>query len=236
MCSGTLVGFESNWGGNLNDGLGPEHPYGTLVRTAKVLGKDFFSSAGLTPGYDTCLQAVSALPPVYAAATIADNTYSCPVAMDFVMSEEECRFAATQPGFDGFEHANSNSGWPAGCFVYLPNKKSYFNSNTAPTRFVSNHVRMCGPRGQTIRVKSKPEYCLNAAGGGLNSGDEIILHSCSAAPNEQFVYRTSDSTIRVKSKPEYCLNVRGGDLVNGDKIIIFSCSANYNEQFVLVFD
>jgi hypothetical protein len=83
----------------------------------------------------------------------------------------------------------------------------------------------------TIRVKSKPQLCLNAQSGNLKEGDAIQLHTCSAAPNEQFEVLSSDNTIRVKSKPQMCLNANSGNLKQGDAIQLYTCSAAPNEQF-----
>jgi len=143
--------------------LGPEHPYGTLVRVAKVLGKGAITIAGLTPGFDTCLQ-----PERYVAAsddTIAE-TYTCPLGMRFVMSEDECRDAAALPGFTGFAISGTGSLWPAGCFVYTGNNKLYFNTNTATSqsKYGTNHVRICGQ--QATYVEKWDGRCEWDNGGG----------------------------------------------------------------------
>merc|ERR1712107_115931 len=64
----------------------------------------------------------------------------------------------------------------------------------------------------TIRVESKPEMCMDADGGRLESGDSLILYPCSATSNEQWVLSSSDSTIRVKSKPEMCMSTHNNEI------------------------
>lgn len=86
----------------------------------------------------------------------------------------------------------------------------------------------CDATDYTIRVESRPNMCLHAKW-YPDFSYKMQLHSCSAAPNEQFEYRFCDNTIRVKSKPELCLNAHNLDYK--DVIQVLNCSASPNEQF-----
>jgi len=76
--------------------LGPEHPYGTLARVAKVLGKGSISHAGLTPGFDTCAQAVPSLPGSQ-YEKLSYNAAGCASGREITTSDE-CIFALVSLG------------------------------------------------------------------------------------------------------------------------------------------
>merc|ERR1719367_1797963 len=56
-----------------------------------------------------------------------------------------------------------------------------------------------------LRLKSKPEMCLDAAGGHLNKGDNILIWPCHGGANQLFQF--TENRIRMKARPDMCLSV-----------------------------
>jgi len=74
-----------------------------------------------------------------------------------------------------------------------------------------------------IRMKHKPEMCINAEG-GLVQGARLVLWPCHAdpEPHERFVY----DKVRQVIHPQYVntlgLNVKGGNMQNGGEVILWT--------------
>lgn len=100
----------------------------------------------------------------------------------------------------------------------------------------SGHAPALMIDGSTINLQADQSLCMNAAGGQLQSGDQIILWQCTAAPNEVFVYDSVDKTIRPVQQPDLCMNAWGGRMASGDRIKLYSCSAARNEQWDITAD
>lgn len=73
-----------------------------------------------------------------------------------------------------------------------------------------------------IRLKHKPEMCVNAEG-GLTLGARLVIWPCHAvpAPHEKFVYDTERQVIHPQMVSTVSWNVKGGNMQNGGEIILW---------------
>eukprot|EP00316_Scyphosphaera_apsteinii_P000424 CAMPEP_0119299650 /NCGR_PEP_ID=MMETSP1333-20130426/1695_1 /TAXON_ID=418940 /ORGANISM="Scyphosphaera apsteinii, Strain RCC1455" /LENGTH=915 /DNA_ID=CAMNT_0007301143 /DNA_START=68 /DNA_END=2815 /DNA_ORIENTATION=+ len=169
MCAGQLLGFTSNFAGNRKDGLGPEHPYGTLARAAKVLGKGSISNAGLAPGFNTCAQAVPVLP-----ATVVAYRSSCPGGTSSAITADECKSAAGMLGMQYIRGLSNDGNWQHGCFQWYPNvgdsigtsKNVYHNNRPGATTGVYGGHPVCVPQ-----VNCGAHYSNDGTCGGCPQGN-----------------------------------------------------------------
>lgn len=74
-----------------------------------------------------------------------------------------------------------------------------------------------------IRLKQKPEMCVNAEG-GLGQGNRLIIWPCApiSEVNERFVYDKERQVIHPQAVRTLAFNVKGGDLQNGGEIVLWT--------------
>lgn len=74
-----------------------------------------------------------------------------------------------------------------------------------------------------IRMKHKPEMCVNAEG-GLGPGARLIIWPCQPEVqfNERFVYDKEREVIHPMAIPTLAFNVKGGNVANGGEIILWT--------------
>jgi len=74
-----------------------------------------------------------------------------------------------------------------------------------------------------MRLKHKPELCVNAAG-GLGPGNRLIMWPCAAEPavNERFVYDLERQVIHAQAVRTLAFNVKGGNMQNGGEVILWT--------------
>lgn len=74
-----------------------------------------------------------------------------------------------------------------------------------------------------IRLKHKPELCLNAEG-GLAQGSRLVLWPChaEAEPHEKFVYDKVRQVIHSQYISTLAFNVKGGTIQSGAEIILWT--------------
>jgi len=148
--------------------LGPEHPYGTLARAAKVLGKGSISNAGLAPGFNTCAQAVPVLP-----ATVVAYRSSCPGGTSSAITADECKSAAGMLGMQYIRGLSNDGNWQHGCFQWYPNvgdsigtsKNVYHNNRPGATTGVYGGHPVCVPQ-----VNCGSHYSNDGTCGGCPQG------------------------------------------------------------------
>eukprot|EP00316_Scyphosphaera_apsteinii_P016045 CAMPEP_0119343314 /NCGR_PEP_ID=MMETSP1333-20130426/106378_1 /TAXON_ID=418940 /ORGANISM="Scyphosphaera apsteinii, Strain RCC1455" /LENGTH=382 /DNA_ID=CAMNT_0007355697 /DNA_START=708 /DNA_END=1854 /DNA_ORIENTATION=- len=81
--------------------------------------------------------------PSFSASTANEgtSTYDCPYQWNFVNSETACKNAAKGMAKE-YATSGQDAGWPAGCFLYTPNDKLYYNNGHA-NYFTTHHIRVC---------------------------------------------------------------------------------------------
>lgn len=74
-----------------------------------------------------------------------------------------------------------------------------------------------------MRLKHKPEMCVNAEG-GLGQGNFLIVWPCHEEPevNERFVYDRERQVIHPQVIPTLAFNVKGGNTQNGGELILWT--------------
>lgn len=74
-----------------------------------------------------------------------------------------------------------------------------------------------------IRLKHKPEMCVNAEG-GLALGSRLIIWPCHAVPevNERFVYDREQQVILAQVVRTLAFNVKAGNVQNGGEVILWT--------------
>ena len=82
----------------------------------------------------------------------------------------------------------------------------------------------------TIQLQADQGLCLDASGGALASGDQIILWTCHGEPNQDWILY-SDGTIRPGTQHPLCMDAGEGPAASGDRVRLHACSAARKEQW-----